>query len=131
TELLSPELAGVPQFGELSVHFGRHEIYRASEFERRRSDGEPYVVLSAQFIRREASASAPRKLTDFYQPHWEIAVYAVPSTRKKSSQTLIAQIALPKIRQWLSSAAPDTQFMRRFEALFSEPENSLSFREVN
>jgi hypothetical protein len=104
--LISNALAGVPQFGDLSIWFHREPGGRLGLF-------------TPGWALRRLQGSAARDLlsfTEFFScswsssPGWSLTVRPVPQSERRDFAQLVSGMALPALRSWLAAARPDTWF---------------------
>jgi hypothetical protein len=86
-ELISSELAGVPQAQSFEIRF-------YSKYERMESRGKPYSIFTVSYAG-----------TQSYEPGWSIIVYPVPRALKHTVKKALTAEFFPRIRQWLEKNA--------------------------
>ena len=107
-EILSSQLEGVPQFGEITLYFRGPERPKPTP-------RLPFNALRASFsfLRPGLSSSTSFIERGWHDPKWDVSVAAVPSaSRRQVRQCLIAE-GIPAIRKWLSAPRPDTWYEGR------------------
>jgi hypothetical protein len=115
-ELISYELAGVPQAESLEISF-------FSKYERIETRGEPYDIFTVSY-------NGPRSA--HFNSGWNITVRPVPRALKPSVKEAMTGEFFPRIRQWLDKhAGLDSKYGGRSLAIVldEKSEPPLSLRE--
>ena len=86
-ELISSELADVPQAQSLEVRFH-------GKYERMETRGQPYSIFTVSYAG-----------TQSYQPGWSIEVRPVPRALKHAVKETLTSEFFPRIRKWLEDRA--------------------------
>jgi hypothetical protein len=97
-ELISSELADVPQAQSLEVRFH-------GKYERMETRGQPYSIFTVSYAG-----------TQSYQPGWSIEVRPVPRALKHTVKETLSSEFFPRIRKWLEDRA-DLDSRHGFDAL--------------
>ncbi len=82
-EIISSELASVPQAQELQISF-------YSKYETRETRHEPYSIFEVAYAGN-----------DLFQPGWSIIVHPVPRASKHLIKTALTHEFFPRLRSWL------------------------------
>jgi hypothetical protein len=126
-ELLAADLGQVSQADELSVNFHMH-AGRATDIEHKRRNGEHYPVLAARFRHFRLGYSEDNELREqgFYDPAWEIVVYAVSRQNRAAARKLLLEQGIPAVIAWLRTPRTDTWLQGRKEITVCFNEKDLS-----
>ncbi len=131
-ELLATELGQIPQGDKLSVSFHAH-AGRVTEIENKRRSGAYYPVLVARFVYSPLGLSECNELREhgFYDPKWDIVVYAVSRRHRAVARTLLRDQGIPAVAAWLRTPRTDTWLQGRKEitVCFSEKDQSILVEE--
>ncbi len=99
---LSAYLEDAPGAKEKPLSFTDRAGWFHSQLDAERRDDHPYPILRLWLFRGGVLADNPDA------GHWEVRVYAVPSTLRAVVRRSLLPIAMPKVRAWLAAARPDT-----------------------
>lgn len=131
-ELLATALDHVPQADQLSVWFVVHSA-KATEIEHKRRNGEYYPVLAARFHHSRLGYSECNDLREagFYDPQWDIKVYAVGRECRSVARKLLLDQGIPAIAAWLQTPRSDTWLQGRkgITVCFNERDQSVLVEE--
>jgi hypothetical protein len=97
-ELISSELADVPQAQSLEIRF-------QGKYERMETRGKPYSIFVVSYSG-----------TQSYEPGWSIVVRPVPRALKHTVKEILTSELFPRIRKWLLDRA-DLDSRDGFDAL--------------
>jgi hypothetical protein len=86
-ELISSELAGIPQAPSVEISF-------YSKYETMKTRGQPYAIFSVSYAG-----------TQSFQPGWSIVIRPVPRALKHTVKEALTEEFFPSIRQWLHKYA--------------------------
>lgn len=112
-ELLSEQLADVPQFSEFRICFSDAVGAWKSKFQRMIADGTDYEIVAARL----------------WSP-FEISVYPVQRELKHAAQKALVAHGLPKLRDWmLQHRSPSSLRFASGAILFSPPTKIVHFEE--
>ena len=92
---LSDALAGVPQFGVLSVRFSPGLDKNPHRVE------SPFEILRLNYSGLNTASGDSANESDT-EPEWNISVGAIPRPLRHVVKTALQTEALPKVRQWLA-----------------------------
>jgi hypothetical protein len=127
-ELLATKLGEIPQANELSVSFHAH-AGRATDIEHKRRNGEYYPILAARFHHSRMGLSECTAMQEhgFYDPHWNIAVYAVSRTNRAIAKKLLSEQGIPAVVAWLQRPRNETWLQGRKEiaVCFNEKDQTI------
>jgi hypothetical protein len=117
-ELISSELAGVPQAGDLEVTF-------SAKYETMQTRGKPYAIFQVQYAgerRRSFPCVSIRP-----DPAWTIRVHPVPRGLKHAVQESLVREMFPHVREWLERHAGlnDRYGLHRLSVLLDETSETL------
>jgi hypothetical protein len=123
-ELLSQLLEGVPHYDELSVSFWSlaKTTPKGQQLEAMKSEACP--VLGATYSRSERRLSSSHRMSElgWYDPQWDITIYAVPSIHRSLIRKLLLESRLGPLHGWLRKTVPETsQFERRALSVVFDP----------
>ena len=134
-ELLTTILGEVPQANQLSVWFVAHSAIRATEIEHKRRNGEYYPVLVALFHYDRLGHSECNDLREagFYDPQWDIKVYAVSREHRAFAQKLLCEQGIPAIAAWLRTPRSSTwlQGRKQITVCFNEKDLAITVETDN
>ena len=129
-ELLATELGEVPQADQLSIWFVARSANRASEIEQKRRNGEYYPLLRALFRYVPLGYSGCNDLreTGFYDPKWDLKVYAVSREHRAVARKLLCDQGIPAVAAWLRTPRGSTwlQGHKQITVCFNEKDLAIT-----
>jgi hypothetical protein len=129
-QILATALGEVPQAEVLTVSF-HAKSGSVSRSEKLRKGGEYYPVLAARFRHVRLGISECRGMESYYDPTWELHVYAVTREKRATAQALLIEQGIPAIAAWLRKPRSETWLEGRKEitVAFSNHREALSITE--
>ena len=131
-ELLATVLGQVPQGDQLSVSFHAH-AGPVTEIEHKRRSGAYYPVLAARFHHARLGLSEANDLREhgYYDPKWDIVVYAVSRGHRAVARTLLLDRGIPAVAAWLRTPRSDTWLQGRkgITVSFNEKDETIIVEE--
>jgi hypothetical protein len=121
---ISKVVDGIPQFDVLELSFARW--YYTELF---RKENKPVPVLSASYIRSDASPLQSKFDAERQDPGWRLTVRPVPNAEAAACRTLLLETGLPRARAWLVSSRSETWLRSSHEIEVSFAGDHLEFRE--
>jgi hypothetical protein len=133
SEILSRALASAPQYDELSVSFycGKTTEPKGVALERLRSQRCLVLVASYSRIERGRAAGREEWRRGWYDPKWDITVYACPSMHRAAAREQVLAEGLARVVAWLARPIVETEAFQAHDLrlVFDPVAGSLEYLE--
>lgn len=103
-QILASELSGVQHFDDISLRFWwSTDIARVLA-----PDSAAILRMVFESLSPGLSGSNADIDRGYYEPRWDLWIYAVPSTLKSQVRKMLRDDALPSLRRWLDTSRSET-----------------------